>query len=790
MKSEIKKKNTSEKKFQVEKERAQFKSLLLKNPNYFGNFPDYKKTAVLTMSQNTKYEELKCVGFIPEEDKLEAIFDVKMSEGYKGSLCSAGSYEYIRFFVDWNGDGKYDKPEDDLGITSVNVHDIPDGEYDCVNKSKPLSYAVTLKIDSKKNFCTIPNLVKVRAILSWDLEPTAGNPDYKPTWGNVIEKWIQIKPLTFLVKDVLDTTFIKKLNIAPTFLKMDTPVSEEEQVSPEELQKLYQGKNVPEYRYNQAHILQIAEKVKQQPNLIALYKSDPKLSQLVEQIDLVLAENPSTKFEQLNCLGLNYDMDTLIAILNVKLSNGYSGGLCTAGSFEYVAFWAYEMDMIEHVCIWKYLGTAKVNVHDIKNTEGLNYAVCLKYDFSGYKNDCSKPKILIIRAILSWNKPPPLNNPSFSPIWGNSLDAVIQLKPLLIPPLPGQNIPEIIGVGGITISNISGNTPYGITSVLGDGYANGTLMTNGEKADDSPFGGSIQIRGTISYPPANPTLRYKVQYRKSNEKIWFDMVNSFVIKKIINNIQQPDTAQTIDSQGYYLYQVGGDTKVDLDVLGNWISSGDGYYKIRVLLEDPNAPQDFSNPPWDRAPLGHSKSNIVTIVVDNSIPDPDITMDFISDEDFFANQKVIVAEKKPCGKVNAGKYIIGRFQAKDKLLEKEHYGTFSFEVLPRQIKIGNQPPPFDTPQNFKYAPNDQIKDYSKGIIGTEGIKLPPPPTTSQPPYPPDPVTGEVSNGIWQLNTAGMLPCGYVVVIHVSDRTIINSGRIGWPNNASVGFCLEN
>ena len=789
MKSEIKKKNTSEKKLQVEKERAQFKSLLLMNPNYFGNFPDYKKTPVLMMTQNTKYEELKCVGFIPEEDKLEAIFDVKMPEGYKGSLCSAGSYEYIRFFVDWNGDGKYDKPEDDLGITSVNVHDIPDGEYDCVNESKPLSYAVTLKIDSKKNFCTIPNLVKVRAILSWDLEPTAGNPDYKPTWGNVLDKWIQIKPLTFLVKDVLDATYIKKLNIAPTFLKMDVPVSEEEQVSPEELQKLYQGKNVPEYRYNQAHILQIAEKVKQQPNLIALYKSDPKLSQLVEQIDLVLAENPSTKFEQLNCLGLNYNMDTLIAILNVKLSNGYSGGLCTAGSYEYVAFWAYEMDMIERVCIWKYLGTAKINVHDIKNTEGLNYAVCLKYDFSGYKNGCSKPKILTIRAILSWNKPPPINNPSFSPIWGNSLDAVIQLKPRP-PSEPGQNIPEIIGVGGINVESVSGNAINGKTSVLGDGYANGPSLSIGWTAIDSPFGGSIRICGSISNPPPNPSLEYKVQYRKSSEKSWIDIVNDFPIKT--RNSIQTDLTQKA-TQGYYTYQATGGTggtTVDDDVLGNWISSGDGDYRIRVLLKNANAPLDLTIPEDDRAPPGHVKSNIVKIVVDNSAPDPDITMDFVSDEDFFANQKVKVAEKKPCGKVNAGKCIIGRFQAKDKLIEKEHYGTFSFEVLPRQIKIGNQPPPIDTPQNFKYAPNDQVKDYSQGIIGTEGMKLPPPPTALQPPYPPDPSTGEVSNGIWQLNTAGMLPCGYVVVIHVSDRTIINSSSIGWYNKASVGFCLEN
>lgn len=109
------------------------------------------------------------------------------------------------------------------------------------------------------------------------------------------------------------------------------------------------------------------------------YKMDPKLKKIADMLEVVLAEKPNTKYEDLRCVGLNYDLDTLVATLTVKLPCGYSGNLCTKGSYEHVAFWAYVWDQIEQECAWKYLGTSSVNVHDIKNIppEGLQYAVYL-----------------------------------------------------------------------------------------------------------------------------------------------------------------------------------------------------------------------------------------------------------------------------------------------------------------------------------------------------------------------------------------------------------------------------
>ncbi len=62
------------------------------------------------------------------------------------------------------------------------------------------------------------------------------------------------------------------------------------------------------------------------------YKLDPKFSNVVENINVILAEKPNTKYEELHCVGLNYDLNTLVATLSVKLPYGYCGDLCTKGN--------------------------------------------------------------------------------------------------------------------------------------------------------------------------------------------------------------------------------------------------------------------------------------------------------------------------------------------------------------------------------------------------------------------------------------------------------------------------
>jgi len=721
----------------IEKERTEFKNLIIKNLNYFGTFPGMKIKPVFSMKFNTKYEELGCVGFYPALDLLGAVISVKLPYGYKGNLCSPGSFEYVRFFADWDGDGDFADPNEDLGIESVNVHDIPGGEKVCLEKTKPLSYAITMKIDSKKLKCTIPHLVKVRAILSWDWPPEAGNPSFIPPWGNVVDAWIQIRPGPVLLKDLVEVAHLEKLEFKPAMLDLDLPISKAEALTYSELKEIYSGKDVPEHRFNFPQIYEMVEKIKQDPTLLTQYKLDPATAKVMENIDLVLAEKLNIKYEELRCVGLDYDLDKLVATLKVKLPYGYSGNLCTKGSYEFVAFWAYVWDQIEQMCSWKYLGTASVNVHDIPKipAEGLQYVVHLPVDLSSMRDKCSKPKVIKIRAILSWHNPPSTNNPNYVPVWGNTAEALVQIRPG-IPVNPEEQVPFISVVGGMAVSKISGNSETTIPSAIGDGYANGV------NALESPFGRVVSICGHISNAPnissGATKLNYKVQYRKTADPIWHDITNNFTIYISIWN--GTSWSQTHKDQiavgGYYEYEedlipavlrlIDASDYGGGSVLADWQTLGlpDGLYDTRVLLYHPGAPL------VPGVPANHVTSNIIKVVIDNTQPDCGLSLD-----------------AGPCEKYTPGSIVTGEFHATDK-----HIWYYSFHVAPYAPPAGQ----------FTHVPPQEV-------------------------YPALAAPG-VASGTFALDTKNMAPCGYVIYLWVWDRAILNNHLIGNQNGASAGFCL--
>lgn len=740
MEKKTKGKESSEK---VEKERVQFKELMIKNPNYFGTCPEIKIKPVLPMKTNTKYEELRCLGFYPEQDLLEATLDVKLPYGYGGNLCSPGSFEYVRLFVDWNGDGDFTDAGDDVGIASVNVHDIPNEKAACLEETKPLSYVLGVKIDSKKRVCTHPNIVKVRAILSWNVPPPPGNPNYPPVWGNVVERMIQIRPAKFILKDMIKLVDLEKLKIDSEMLDLETTVSKAKALTPAELKEIYKGKNVPEHRFNLADVQKIAETVKLDPNLMEKYKLDPKLIEIIESVDPILAAKPDTRYEELHCLGLNYELDTLVATLTVKLPYGYSGDLCTQGSYEFVAFWAYVWDPIEEVCHWKYLGTSSVNVHDIKSIppEGLQYAVYLPVDLSGLRDKCNRPKIMRVRAILSWQTPPSPGNPEYSPVWGNTIDRLIQIKPGMAVG-PEKQIPFITVVGGMAINKISGNSETVIPSAIGDGYANGV------NALESPFGGVLSICGHISNPPNDPVeadkLKYRPQYKKSGEMIWHDITNQFRI--YISTWNGVTWSQSPKDQvavgGYYKYEedltppvqrfVDASDYSGGSVLADWhtpVPEGDGLYEIRVLLYQLGAS------PSPGVPADHVSSNVIQVMIDNTAPKAEVSID-----------------AGPCENFTPGKVIKGKFKATD-----QHIWQYRFSLMPYA------------------APSSQ---FSHDPVAEDYPALPAPGVTGI--VPPD--------GTFLLDTSKMAPCGYVLYLYVWDRAIVNNYMQGNQNSASVGFCL--
>ncbi|MGZ4816483.1 MAG: hypothetical protein ACXVZV_13790, partial [Terriglobales bacterium] len=85
---------------------------------------------------------------------------------------------------------------EDAGLAAVSVHDIPNMD-DCAKQAtKPLTYVASVRIQPKTECCIHPVLPKVHAILSWEWAPPPGpaNVNWSPPWGNSLDCHIQIKP--------------------------------------------------------------------------------------------------------------------------------------------------------------------------------------------------------------------------------------------------------------------------------------------------------------------------------------------------------------------------------------------------------------------------------------------------------------------------------------------------------------------------------------------------------------------------------------------------------------------
>lgn len=643
--------NVERKRASVERERQKFTKLLAENLNYFGTFPETKLKVVKAMKSNTKYEELTCIGLYPERNLLKATLIIKLPYGYGGDLCSPGSFEHVRFYVDWDGDNDFSDPDEDVGMVSLNVHDIPG--------NKPLEYSLTLRIDPDKKSCKTENILRVRGILSWKVAPPPNSPDFDPVWGNRLDVSIQIEPSPLMVADVVAVE-----KIAPAILAnidINAVVSKPKKLSALELRELYKEKDVPEYRLNIKQIAKLAATVQKDPQLLLKYKVSPQkfpkdaavtIGKFIENIGVILEPPKSVKYEELKCVGLNYDSDTLAAVLTVKLPYGYSGNLCTQGSQEYVAFWA---DWNNDGVFEDYLGTASVNVHDIQTIppEGLQYAGFIPVDLVSHRRPCEQPQVVRIRAVLSWETPPPPGDPDWNPIWGNKIETWIQIKPGVEVP-PGVQKPFIDGVGGMAVA-----------SILPSGYADGISISGGFTAQDSPFGGVVKITGHIANAPniseGAAHLKYKVLYRRvapgetfqplaNKFRIWIDTWDG-------TQWTQDWIDQMVDAAGYYLYRE--DLKVTSTdptqmlvveaVLGQWLTAGleDGLYEVKIVTE------------------AGEESNVVRVRIDNTPPKASLNIETVAG-----------STAGPCAFMPPGTTITGKFTASD-----DHFGRYSLVIEP-------------------------------------------------------------------------------------------------------------
>ena len=563
----------------IEKTRLNFKSLLISNPNYFGNLPESKFKLIKKISSNTNYEALTRVGYNPQQKQLFATLDIKRSIGYNGNLCASGSTEYVRFYVDhgtgWN----------DVGVSATSVHDIS-AKNDCANKkSHPLSYSVELSYSPFRRWCTTPQLPKVRAILSWDFEPPENQPEWQPVYGDTkdcniqIDKGFQWPFLIDAFKEVVDLPVELDKSIpdlsqlsnvsdtlpAPVKLSLDQLIDEYTYPASKDNggTKLFVEPNrfmFPAYQF-------IKSSSDASPNLLqALNESISKIDiDINDLVGIIEDTKGDVSYEELEDVGLDYHRNKLVATYRVKKTAGYSGGLCSSGSHEYVSFWADWNDK----CEWEYLDTVKVNAYDfsVLPDGGLCYTAALPVNLDQVRQHCNEPLIGRVRAVLSWNSPPSKIDPDAIPHWGNRLDAHV-----LVPPgaIITELTPIMTVVGGVGIAHIGND---GLTlSGVGTKFADtGFSVDNHGRA--CPFGGRIVIRG-VNFPGH----RYRVQVRDIGTAVWTTLTQKIWITPVVGFGQY----HYIDNDGWFQYKSFNENHIG--VLGYFDTSGDSKWEIRLQIE--------------------------------------------------------------------------------------------------------------------------------------------------------------------------------------------------------------
>lgn len=492
--------------------RSNAPKLMAENPNYFGTIANSKLKAVLPLKYNTAFEELGCIGYQPVMEELTATIKISRSSGYGGNLCSKGSMEYVRFFLDYGG-GSWQ----DMGMAAVNVHDIPDSK-DCNGAlEKPISYVVRLKIDPKNMLCTKANLPRLRAILSWNNPLLPNQPNQSVAWGDMKEANIQIAPMVLLQPNfpfdkigslltaAIQNPTVSLSSLASTSVqginKLD--IAQQAIVPPKielaELAKLYANDKL-KIEAERIGVKILHEAVYSKNQTIMLQNQNIFTAAGLDwaaSLKKFLSLKGNVAYEELYCVGLDYHKEALVASIRVKKPSGYSGNLCSKGSKEYVGFWIQtDLD-----CTWRYVGTSFVNVFDIAlPADGLAYSVILPFDFSKFRNPCGQPTVIKVRAVLSWNVPPSTKDHTVIPYWGNIVDSYVQIAPGKA--WDGKN-PVMITLGGVSVDNINSFT--GLTK------PGAKLEFNQANTyDNSPFAGTIVMQG-LSAPLVG--LKYRVKVR-------------------------------------------------------------------------------------------------------------------------------------------------------------------------------------------------------------------------------------------------------------------------------------
>ena len=745
---------------EIERSRAQFTKLLAANPNHFGTLTEKvfaEFFPVIELKQaDTRYEEIGCVSFSPERDRLEATVVVKLAAGYSGGPCSTGSLEYVRFFVD------YGAGWEDAGAAAARVHDIPVGK-DCAGiPDHPYIHVVGVPLAPRRRWCATPVLPRVRAILSWQVEPTAGDPNFLPVWGEIQEDSIQIRPRPNLhladVADVLgpqlniDPGKIKKIiedeigpipfpdpegpiplpggpipplpdPIGPVALNPQPLPPEPPAFSLEKLVRLYSPEKlkdlsrratdrrvarlaldpVPPHRLAAAEGAAALQGVTSSSGLAKAMLAYKKLDIDWEKVIGILDDGKGdTTYEELECLGLDNAAGQFVATFRVKRPTGFSGPPCSAGSREYVAFWAdFDDD-----CQYTYLGTVAVNAHDYITMPagGLSYAAILPVDLGAVRRHCEKPGVHRIRAVLSWNTPPSTTDPDAVPHWGNRLDTHVHV----LPGKPYDGVARFTIVGGVATSEI--NAATGVTLPGAHIAYNGV----GLGARSRPFAGRVTAHGATDPALAGTTYRLLVRNVTAGGSATPLLTPFYVVD---SNTQ--GSWVTPGAGGWTAWPQWNTNT--LGTLGYFNSSGDDLWELQLELS------------------GSGVVDSQRVRLDNTLNAASVDPANAAHLAFDPGQ----LSQQVCGKFTQGMQVTGTYDARDTWFDQ-----WAFTLSPFPLPAGAL---------------------------TTSVAL----TTAEAPV----------GSTWALDTSGLQPCGYVLRLYSYDLAVLNSVTTGRHVPIEIGFCIE-
>lgn len=601
--------------------RRQQDILLLKNPVYFGiqdkdNSLYEKFKPELQLLSNTAYEELTCISYKPSEQRLSAIVKIKQGNGYKGDACSAGSKEFVRFYVSYDNGASWE----DEGFTYFEIHDF--------GFEEDLCYEVFRTFVPKKKRCCDdePVLPLVRGILSWDRVPEAGRPNWMPIWGNVLEARIQAAPYRGFIcylKDIFTEVDIK-LN-PKQYAVLDQSLSAvkfsplaPQSASLEVLRKVY-GKEVEPSRLGYGMATQLlAQKALVPTAQYELFKKiyDLDLSSIIGEL---LVQQFNTTYEEVKCVGLNRDADTLNASIQIKRSYGYSGNLCSNGSKEFVAYY------MNFGSGWQYMGTSHVMVHDITvPAGGLWYNAPLHVTLNPYQKAWCETGKARVRAILSWAVEPPVD-PDWVAPWGDREECHVEIKPLPAGVIPGIVTPRIELLGGISINYINNAT----------GLATGPHLWGGFPTNGSSFGGNTVIAGRLLNHNGH-SFKYRIRVISPSASEHSLMSNVHVEVADAGGITPYDLIP--DANGWLEYKADASHFIISEILGWCSPSENGLHYVKVQF-------------WDTSIAGpvYYNSDWVTFFADVHAPDISVA---------------ITSGAGDCGTFHPGDTILGSYSVND------------------------------------------------------------------------------------------------------------------------------